>query len=210
MSDIDKKVDLLNWKKSGILPVVVQEIDGEVLTLAYMNRTALKKTIKTGLVHYYSRSKERIRMKGEVSGNVQRIESVKIDCDNDSLLIEVDQKGPACHTGHRSCFYRELGMKRKNKGKIDYSLNILKELEGVINKRDQNPKNDSYTTYLLEEGEEEIYKKLGEELVEILVAENKENIIKEAADLIYHLLVLLKYEDIELGEVMQELKRRRK
>ncbi|MCD6140251.1 MAG: bifunctional phosphoribosyl-AMP cyclohydrolase/phosphoribosyl-ATP diphosphatase HisIE [Thermococcus sp.] len=210
MSDLNELIKQVNWEKSEIVPVIVQSVDGEVLTLAYVNEEALRKTLETGYAHYYSRSQKRIRMKGEVSGNVQKVKEIKIDCDNDALLLIVEQVGVACHTGNRSCFYRKLGEPEREVGGIDYSLRVLRELEEVIKQRKENPKEGSYTSKLFKEGKEKIYKKFGEEAVEILVAEERERIIYETADLLYHLLVLLAYNGISLGEVMKELRRRRR
>ena len=210
MSDLNELIKQVTWKKSEIVPVIVQSVDGEVLTLAYMNEEALRKTLETGYAHYYSRSQKRIRMKGEVSGNVQKVKEIKIDCDNDALLLIVEQVGVACHTGNRSCFYRKLGEPEREVGGIDYSLTVLRELEEVIKQRKEIPKEGSYTSKLFKEGKEKIYKKFGEEAVEVLVAEERERIIYETADLLYHLLVLLAYNGISLGEVMKELRRRRR
>ncbi|MFP4000591.1 MAG: bifunctional phosphoribosyl-AMP cyclohydrolase/phosphoribosyl-ATP diphosphatase HisIE [Thermoplasmata archaeon] len=206
---IEGKLEQIEWNEDGTVPVVVQEKEGEVLTLAYMDEEAVRKTIEEGYAHYYSRSKERIRMKGETSGNVQKVEEIRIDCDGDALLMLVDQKGPACHTGNKSCFYRELGSPEDSTGGIDYSLNILKELEEVIKERDKTRKEGSYTASLFESGETEIEKKLGEEAVEVIVAEDRSDRIYESADLLYHLLVLLRSDRISLSEVMEELSERR-
>jgi len=195
MSDLNELIKQVDWEKSEIVPVIVQSVDGEVLTLAYVNEEALRKTLETGYAHYYSRSQKRIRMKGEVSGNVQKVKEIKIDCDNDALLLIVEQVGVACHTGNRSCFYRKLGEPEKEAGGIDYSLTVLRELEEVIKQRKENPKEGSYTSKLFKEGREKIYKKFGEEAVEILVAEEREKIIYETAD---------------LREIMKELRRRRR
>ncbi len=208
--EMDELIKKVNWKKNnGIVPVIVQDMKGEVLTLAYMNEEALRKTLETGYANYYSRSQKRIRMKGEVSGNVQKVKEIKIDCDSDALLLIVEQVGAACHTGNYSCFYRRLG-KPERVLPMDYSLTILRELEELIKQRRENPKEGSYTSRLFKEGKEKIYKKFGEEAVEVLVAEERERIIYETADMLYHLLVLLAYNDISLGEVMNELRRRRK
>ncbi len=205
-------IEDLDWNEDGLIPVITQDLDGTVLTLAYMDEEALELSLKTGKAHYYSRSKQRIRVKGEVSGNMQEVEEIKVDCDRDALLMKVDQKGQACHKGHYSCFYRSLidpKSDEENTEDIDYSLNILKELEEVIKDRKKNPTEGSYTSSLFSKGEEEIDKKLGEESVEVLVAKDEERVISESADLLYHLLVKLTYEDIELGEVMDELRGRR-
>ncbi|NJE04764.1 bifunctional phosphoribosyl-AMP cyclohydrolase/phosphoribosyl-ATP diphosphatase HisIE [Thermococcus sp. M36] len=206
---VEELIEKVDWEKNnGIVPVVVQDTEGEVLTLAYMNREALKRTLETGYAHYYSRSQKRVRMKGEVSGNVQRVREIKIDCDGDALLLIVEQKGAACHTGNYSCFYRKLGEPERVLP-MDYSLTILRELEELIRKRKEEPVEGSYTSRLFQEGRERIYKKFGEEAVEVLVAETREGLIYETADMLYHLLVLLTYNDVSLGEVMAELRRRR-
>lgn len=210
MSDIEEKIEQIDWSDQGLVPVVVQDEDGVVLTLAYMDKNALELTIESGKTHYYSRSKERIRMKGETSGYTQTVKEVSVDCDDDALLIKVDQKGSACHKGEYSCFYRELGEIDETEDSIDYSLNILKKLESLIQDRLENPKQDSYTSELFRDGEEEIKKKFGEESVEVLVADEKEDVIYEGADMLYHFLVLLAKNEIELKEVMAELERRRK
>ena len=208
---MDELIEKVNWEKmNGIVPVIVQDEKGTVLTLGYTDKEALRKTLKEGIMYYHSRSKNRIRMKGEVSGNVQKVKEIKIDCDSDALLVKVEQKGVACHTGNYSCFYRKLGEPEKYVGGVDYSLSVLKELEEVIKDRKLHPKEKSYTNSLFKKGREEIYKKFGEELVEVLVAEGKDRITYEVADLLYHLLVLLAYNDIELKDVMKELERRRK
>lgn len=208
--EIAELIEAVSWNDKGLVPAIAQSTDGQVLTLAYMDEEALRLTLSTGFGHYFSRSKGRIRKKGEVSSNVQVVEEVKIDCDGDSLLLKVDQQGPACHTGEKSCFYRQLGEPELEEGSIDYSLNILKELEEVIRNRKESPREDSYTSELFRDGSEEIKKKLGEETIEVIVSRDKDNLVAEAADLIYHLLVLLRSREVELGEVMNELRRRRK
>ncbi|HBT50928.1 MAG TPA: bifunctional phosphoribosyl-AMP cyclohydrolase/phosphoribosyl-ATP pyrophosphatase [Petrotoga sp.] len=209
MLDYKQIIDKLDWEKSnGLIPVIVQDLDGDVLTLGYMNKEALNKTLETRYVHYYSRSKERIRMKGETSGNYQKLKEVYVDCDNDTLLLKVDQTGPACHLGSKSCFRKIEQIDKLPESNIDYSLDFLNQLKETIKDRKKNPKEGSYTTYLFKEGKEKIYKKFGEEAVEVLVAPTKERTIYETADMIYHLLVLLTYEGIDIAEVVQELKRR--
>ncbi len=211
MTDTSNTLDQINWDKgNGIVPVVVQDTKGTVLTLGYINKEALSETLKTGLMHYFSRSKSRVRMKGEVSGNIQKVKEIRIDCDNDALLVIVEQKGAACHTGHYSCFYRKIGESQRTKPGIDYSLNVLKKLEETIKTRKSTMPEDSYTSTLFKEGKEKIYKKFGEEAIEVIVAENKERIIYETADLLYHLLVLLSLNNITLKEIMEELSSRRK
>lgn len=211
MSEYNEELlNSVNWGENDLLPAISQDLDGQVLTLAYMDREALDLTLSTGFGHYFSRSKGRIRKKGEVSGNVQFVEEVKIDCDSDAVLLKVNQKGPACHTGEETCFYRDLGEPEIVEGNIDYSLNILKELEEVIRDRKETPKEGSYTSKLFHLGLDKINKKLGEEAIETILSSNEDNLVHEAADLLYHLLVLLRSRDVELEAVMDELGRRRK
>ncbi len=206
---VEELIEKVNWEKNGgVVPVVVQDTGGNVLTLAYTDAEALRRTLETGYAHYYSRSQGWVRMKGEVSGNVQVVREVRIDCDSDALLLVVEPRGPACHTGNYSCFYRKLGEPERVLP-MDYSLTILRELEGLIRKRKEEPVEGSYTSKLFAEGRERVYKKFGEEAVEVLVAKSREGIVYETADMLYHLLVLLAYNDIPLGEVMAELRRRR-
>lgn len=205
--DLFNKID---WEKgNGIIPIVVQNEEKEVLTLGYMNKKALENTLKTRNVFYYSRTKNRIRMKGEISGNFQFLKNIKLDCDNDALLLTVEQIGPACHLGSKSCFNEDVDLPEKQET-IDYSYSILQELENVIKSRKENPDEKSYTSFLFKEGKEKIFKKFGEEAVEVLVAENRERRIYETADMLYHLLVVLNFEGIEFSEILKELKGRRK
>ncbi|AAT43916.1 bifunctional phosphoribosyl-AMP cyclohydrolase/phosphoribosyl-ATP diphosphatase HisIE [Picrophilus oshimae] len=194
----------------GIVPVVVQDFDtGDVLTLAYMDRNALEMTMKTGYAFYYSRSMKRIHMKGEVSGNTQKVMEIYQDCNDNSLLIKVKKDGPACHTGNNSCFYRKLG-EPKVDGNIDYSLEILLRLEDLVRKRMKDPVNGSYTNYLIDSGDENIRKKVGEEAIETILASGRDRIVYETADLLYHLIVFLAFNNVSLFDVMNELNRRSK
>lgn len=202
MEDID-------FKDGLVRVVVVDNESNEVLNLGNMDRDALRKTIETGLVHYYSVSKGRIRMKGETSGNVQKLRKIMKNCENDSLLIRVVQTGPACHTGHYSCFYRKVGESDIQDSGINYSLAVLRDLETIISQRKEERPEGSYTTSLFEKGIEEIYKKFGEEAVEVLLAKGKERIVYESADMLYHFLVLLSLNDIKLDDIMAELASRR-
>lgn len=210
--NLERLIAKIDWEKEdGLVPVVVSDTDKNVLTLAYMDREALKLTLETGFAHYYSRSKGRIRKKGEVSGNTQRLVEIKLDCDQDALLMTVKQKGTACHTGHYSCFFETLeGNSEQKSEEIDYSLNVLKELEQLIKQRKVQMPEGSYTTSLFKEGKEKIYKKFGEEAVEVLVAQSRESLVYELGDLFYHLFVLLAYNDVKFDEIMKELAKRRK
>ena len=211
MFDYKSIIENIDWNKNnGLVPVIIQDLDGTVLTLGYMNKEALNKTLETNLVHYYSRSKNRIRMKGETSGNYQKVKETYIDCDNDTLLIKVEQIGAACHLGTKSCFRKIEEIEQLPESTVDYSLDFLNELKETIKDRKNNPKEESYTSYLFKEGKEKIYKKFGEEAVEDLVEQNRERIIYETDDLNNNLLVLLCFENIEFGEIVQELKKRHK
>lgn len=206
-------------KNMNIIPAVIQDFKTkEVLMLAYMNIESLKKSISEGKTWFWSRSKQRLWNKGETSGNVQEIKEIRYDCDNDSLLIIVEQTGPACHTGEKSCFYRVLQDPGKD---IDFENNsngpenaaILEELYDVIQKRISDKDKNSYTYSLHKKGLEEIMKKLGEEAIETILAskhQDKKEIIYETGDLIYHLLVLLVEKKISLEEIFDELRSRRK
>ncbi|NLN27231.1 MAG: bifunctional phosphoribosyl-AMP cyclohydrolase/phosphoribosyl-ATP diphosphatase HisIE [Firmicutes bacterium] len=223
-------VDALRFDAQGLIPAVVQERStGEVLMVAYMNRESLEKTLATGFTWFYSRSRGRLWQKGEQSGHVQKVHSVSVDCDGDALLVQVTQEGPgACHTGHRTCFYRDVYAASKAGGadgsgpekafdpeKVysrEDGSGILAELHGVIAERKAHPKEGSYTTYLFNEGINKILKKVGEEAAEVIIAAKDpedDPLIYEAADLLYHLLVLLVERNIAPDAVFSELRRRR-
>ncbi|HHW70669.1 MAG TPA: bifunctional phosphoribosyl-AMP cyclohydrolase/phosphoribosyl-ATP diphosphatase HisIE [Clostridiales bacterium] len=215
MGKIDLKFDL-KFNEEGLIPTIVQDINThDVLMLAYMNEESLKKTIETGFAHYWSRSRKKLWKKGETSGNTQKVEEIYYDCDKDSLLLKVEQKGDACHTGNRTCFFKTLDL--DNNIKTDFQISskdasILYELYGVIEDRRENPIEGSYTNYLFSEGIDKILKKVGEEATEVVIAsknDSKEEVIYEVSDLIYHLTVLLVNQDITLDDIFEELKTRR-
>jgi len=191
----------------GLIPVITQDFDTkEVLILSYMNEEAYKKTLDEGQLYYYSRSRKTLWKKGETSGNTQELITLKFDCDADALLAQVKQKGPACHTGEVSCFHNTLIEKEK-----DYD--VLKALNLLIKDRKNKPVEGSYTNYLFEKGKEKILKKVGEECSEIIIAAmaNKEDeLIYEIADYVYHLMVLMVNEGIEVSDIKDELKKRYK
>ena len=206
-------------KNTKIVPAIIQDFKTkEVLMLAYMDIRSLKKSISEGKTWFWSRSKGRLWNKGETSGNKQEIKEIRYDCDNDSLLIQVEQTGSACHTGERSCFYRILQDPEKD---IDFEKNsekqenemILEELYNVIQERISGKDENSYTYSLHKKGLEEIMKKIGEEAIEVILAskhQDKKDIIYETGDLLYHLLVLLAEKKIKLEEIFDELRSRRK
>lgn len=161
----------LKLNEAGLIPVIVTDAKtGEVLMLAWMNKEALDKTVETKKAHYYSRSRQAIWMKGETSGNVQTVVSIKKDCDGDTLLMAVEQEGAACHTGERSCFYSDLfDENTKTESSELYGAAVLKEVYRVVTDRKKNPKEGSYTNYLFDKGIDKILKKVGEEASEVII-----------------------------------------
>jgi phosphoribosyl-ATP pyrophosphohydrolase/phosphoribosyl-AMP cyclohydrolase len=212
----------LRFDANGLIPAIAQDAEnGQVLMLAYMNAEALARTLETGLAHYYSRSRGRLWRKGEESGHVQRVRAIRYDCDEDTLLLEVKQEVAACHTGHRSCFFRELpdagrGAREASERRFDPAmvyrgLGILAEIYAVIQDRRARPPEGSYVAGLLSKGPDQALKKLAEEAAEVLLAakgENREHIIYEMADLWFHSLVVLAQHEIRPEEIAQELGRR--
>jgi len=189
-------------KGDGLVPVIIQNSNtSQVLMLGYMNEKAYKKTKSKGKVTFFSRSKNRLWTKGETSGNFLFVEEIQIDCDRDTILIKVQPKGPTCHTGATSCFNEETA-----KG-------FLYQLEQTISNRIVNNAENSYTNKLYKKGINKIAQKLGEEAVELVIEalDNDDNLLKnEAADLLYHLLVLLKAKNVKLTEIEEILKDRSK
>ena len=212
MQEILNRVD---WEKSELLPVIVQEIStNEVLMMAYMNREALELSLSTKIAHYFSRSKQRIWKKGESSGHTQTIHSFNIDCDNDTLLIKVTQEGVACHTGRKSCFFTELESGEANfEVEVDTTAayGVIDTLYHTIQERKNADPETSWTAKLMHKGENTILKKVVEEAGEFSFAykDNDEpEMIYEAADLTYHMLVALAVKNISPDRIKQELSRR--
>ncbi|MFV9568255.1 bifunctional phosphoribosyl-AMP cyclohydrolase/phosphoribosyl-ATP diphosphatase HisIE [Thermoanaerobacter mathranii] len=203
MIDIEK----LKFDEKGLIPTIVQDYNTkQVLMLAYMNEESLKLSLEKGETYFFSRSRKKIWHKGETSGNTQKIKNIFYDCDGDALLIEVEPKGPACHTGNVSCFYRSFLGEVKN-----YDMEILKKLYERVKDRKTNPVEGSYTNYLFEKGIDKILKKIGEETTEVVIAsknDSREEIVYEVSDLLYHLIVLLVDKGIKLEDVYSELGRR--
>ena len=215
-------LEQIKFDSNGLVPVITQDYKtNEVLMMAYMNEEAFIKSMETGKVHYFSRSRNKLWLKGETSGHFQIIKSVNLDCDGDALLIKVEQVEAACHTGHYSCFYRELnkdGIKVISEKVFDEKkvygdkARILKEVYDVIVDRKINPKEGSYTNYLFEKGIDKILKKVGEEAAEVIIAsKNTDNgeVIYEISDLIYHLSVLMVERGITFDDIFDELAKRR-
>jgi phosphoribosyl-ATP pyrophosphohydrolase/phosphoribosyl-AMP cyclohydrolase len=202
----------------GLVPVVTQESrSGDVLMVAFANRNALDRTLATGLAHYYSRSRGALWQKGETSANIQRVVEVRLDCDGDTILYRVEQAGPACHTGTRTCFStvigRTGGQADGNTAEEDPGGHLLSRLARTIASRAAEKPKGSYTAELLAGGVGKASQKVGEEAVEVVVAANSEDderLASEAADLLYHLLVLLQARGVPLDAVWKELERREK
>lgn len=211
----------LKFDDRGLIPAIIQDAkSGQVLMMAYMNQEALEKTRATGRTWFYSRSRQSLWMKGETSGNIQTVQEICYDCDQDTLLVLVEQTGGACHTGHYSCFYRNLNGEEQEPTLFDADMvyqgkegpAILLELMDVISQRQKERPEGSYTTYLFDKGIDKILKKVGEESAEVIIAaKNPDNseLIYEASDLIYHLLVLLVEKGIDITEIFTELRSRR-
>ncbi len=196
----------LKLDEKGLFCAIAQDFEsGDVLMQAYMNEEALRLTEETGYAHYFSRSRNCLWKKGETSGHVQKVRSMKFDCDRDCVLLEVEQTGAACHTGNRSCFFRE------EKTDDGAGVRFLAELERVVDDRKNNPEEGSYTSYLFEKGVDKIAKKTGEEAVETVIAaknDDRGEFVGECADLMYHLLVLMREKGVKLSDVCTELKKR--
>ncbi|QMS84786.1 bifunctional phosphoribosyl-AMP cyclohydrolase/phosphoribosyl-ATP diphosphatase HisIE [Candidatus Xianfuyuplasma coldseepsis] len=196
----------ITFNKEELVPVIVQDYrTGEVLMLAYMNQEAYDKTVETNDMYYFSRSRQTLWRKGETSGNTQRLVSLSYDCDQDTLLAVVNQTGPACHTGNKSCFYRSVV------GELETRQDPLVALYDTIQAKQRNP-DEGYTSYLFDKGLDKILKKVGEETSEVIIASknNNEETIYEISDLFYHVLVLMANQGITLPDIYKELASRRK
>jgi len=212
---MQKVLNRVDWEKSELLPVIVQDVaNNEVLMMAYMNREALELSLSTKIAHYFSRSKQRIWKKGESSGHTQSIHSFNIDCDNDTLLIKVTQEGVACHTGRRSCFFTELESGEANSEvqvNSEAMYGVIDTLYHTIQERKNADPKTSWTAKLLSKGDNTILKKVVEEAGEFSFAykdNDEKEMIYEAADLTYHMLVALAVKNISPDRIKQELARR--
>jgi phosphoribosyl-AMP cyclohydrolase / phosphoribosyl-ATP pyrophosphohydrolase len=215
--------EALAFDREGLIPAVVQEAGtGEVLMVAWMNREALQRTLETGETHFWSRSRQALWRKGETSGHGQHVEALYADCDGDTLLVLVHQRGAACHTGSRTCFFRRMDLRgadvagaAASPGRLGAAAapSILDALDRVIQSRRAVPREGSYVSRLLAEGDARIAKKIGEEAAEVIVAtlaEGPERLVAEVADLWFHTLVLLSSRGLSPREVLAELERRRR
>ena len=201
----------IRFGERGLVPVIAQDATtGAVLTLAYANREALERTLESGEAHYYSRSRDELWRKGATSGNTQKVVEVRLDCDGDALLYRVEPRGPACHTGEESCFFTTVdgtGIEADD-GARDLGI-MVKSLTGTIAQRHREMPEGSYTARLLGGGTERVAQKVGEEAVEVVVAAlTNERLAEEAADLVYHLLVLLEERGVGTDEVAEVLRDR--
>jgi len=203
MSETTNILEKARFNSDGLIPAVVQDAQTrEVLTVAYMNAESLGLTLEKGETHFYSRSRKTLWHKGETSGNTQRVQRISLDCDNDTVLVEVVPAGPACHTGEYSCFGVAPG--------LGGTLHKLYEL--ILARKEGRP-DGSYTTKLFNEGIDKIVKKLGEEAVETVIAaknESSQRISEETSDLLYHLLVMLAEKGVSLEEIQAELSKRQR
>lgn len=211
VSTFEPKLTWKDFKKNsdGLIPAVVQDCKtDEVLMVAYMNEESFNKTIETGMMTYYSRSRQELWLKGETSGHFQYVKSLTADCDFDTILAKVSQIGAACHTGSHSCFFNEIASK-------DYEaanpLHVLEKVYSTINDRKTNPREGSYTNYLFDKGIDKILKKVGEESTEIVIAAknpNSNEVKYEIADFMYHVMVLMVEKNVTWEDITDELARR--
>lgn len=201
----------IKFDEKGLVPAIVQEHStGRVLMLAYMNKEALGKTLSTGRAHYFSRSRNKLWLKGETSGNFQDVKAVYYDCDEDTILLSVEQKGVACHTGEMSCFFRRLDTPQPRAFSREPSA-VLPELFKTIKQRKTASPEKSYVASLYSKGKGKILEKIKEEsseLIEAVEKGEKKEIVYETADLLFHSLVLLGAVDIDLEDILNELRRR--
>jgi phosphoribosyl-ATP pyrophosphohydrolase/phosphoribosyl-AMP cyclohydrolase len=202
-------VDKIRYDDQGLVPVIVQDyLDGTVLMMAWMNRESLQRTLATGETWFWSRSRQEFWHKGATSGHIQKVQSIRYDCDSDALLVGVEQVGDvACHTGERSCFHQVDGKVTPPPG------DSLSQLFAVICDRRDHPHEDSYTCKLLAGGDNKILKKIGEESAEVVMAckdNDADGIAGEVADLFYHTLVALAHHQVDLKAVYLKLQERRK
>lgn len=207
----------VKYDEKGLVPVIAQDYHSKkVRMLAYMNEEALTKTLETGRVHYFSRSRQELWLKGETSSHYQYLKGIAVDCDGDTLLIQIEQAGGiSCHTGNSSCFYTELKEdlpKTKQEVMKMENNQMLAELYTTIIERKVNPKEGSYTNYLMDKGLNKILKKVGEECTEVIIAakdNNNKELVFEVADLMYHLTVMMAVKGINWDDVAMELQQRK-
>jgi len=201
--------DRIRYDDRGLVPAIAQDyLDGTVLMLAWMNRESLAKTLETGEAWYWSRSRQELWHKGATSGHLQRVQSIRYDCDSDALLLSIEQVGDiACHTGERSCFHQTEGAVVAPPG------DMLSQVFAVVRDRQANPQAGSYTCSLFQGGDNKILKKIGEEAAEVVMAckdDHPQEIAGEVADLFFHSLVALAHHGVDLRDVYRKLQERRR
>ena len=212
MAALEANISWEEFKKNsdGMVPVIVQDYKTDaVLMLAYMNKEAYEKTLSTGKMTYWSRSRDELWVKGDTSGHYQYVKSLTADCDKDTILAKVSQVGPACHTGSYSCFFNSI--MEKEDAKVSNPLKVFEDVFAVIQDRKVNPKEGSYTNYLFDKGIDKILKKLGEEATEIVIAAKNPNpneIKYEISDFLYHMMVLMAEKGITWEEIIEDLAKR--
>jgi len=204
-------IDNLRFDQNGLIPAIAQDwVDGSILMMAWMNRESIIKTLESGEVHYWSRSRKELWHKGKTSGHFQKLKGIRTDCDSDTILLSIEQIGSiACHTGQRSCFFKDL---ETNEDVLAPPSDACSELFKVINNRKNNPEEGSYTNSLLKEGDNKILKKIGEETAEFIMAckdKNPISVANEAADLLFHLQVSLAHQNVSWQDVLKVLVSRR-
>jgi len=210
------QIDSIEWEKTPLLPAIAQDHEsGEVLMLAYMNQEALERTLATKKAHYFSRSRQRIWQKGEESGNIQNVKAVLLDCDSDAILLKIEQiGGAACHTGRRSCFFKDIEADTITDAPVvdtAAAYPIVDRLYHMIQEKKHHDPKTSYVAKLFSKGDTAILKKVIEEAGELALAvkdRDKDEAVYEAADLLFHSLIALAIMDINPELIKQELKRR--
>ena len=205
----------IKYDEKALVPAVAQDyISGKILMVAYMNEESLRLTQETGKATYFSRSRQKLWVKGEHSGNFQIVKEILVDCDEDTLILKVDPQGPACHTGNKTCFYRKLVDGKLVEDSTDASsLSVLKDVYDVIADRKAHPKEGSYTNYLFEKGIDKQLKKVGEESAEVIIASKNPDVSElryEASDLLYHLMVVMVERGLTWEDLTKELEGRKK
>ncbi len=204
----------IKLNEKGLVPAIAQDArTGEVLMLAYMSKDSLERTMDSGEAWFYSRSRQELWHKGETSGNNIKVHSIAADCDGDTLLLRSEPTGPVCHTGAKTCFFRDLEKENMDFQQAQDSIHVLEELTQVIQERKATMPADSYVAGLLKEGPDRVAQKIVEEAGETAIAavkNDREALVKETADLWFHSLMLLASRDISPNEVWEELKRRRR
>ncbi len=209
-TNADNILSGINFDDRGLIPAIVQDaLSGDVRMMGYMNHEALKLTVRTGRLHFWSRSRDKLWMKGETSGNVHHVLEIRSDCDSDTLLVQVHADGPTCHLGTDTCF---SGKPLAQLGAIPTSSSVVDQVSSVVADRSRHPVAGSYTNYLLAQGVDKIGKKIGEEAAEVIIAAKNadpETIAAESSDLVYHLLVMLEATGVSVEKVWDVLATRR-